>query len=258
MGGIADPEALAAEAAPRPGGPQALPAKAGSRPGTPVPGAQRSVRARPPSFFPPPQRPPRRRSRSAARRIAGTPNRSTHPTGDPRPPSPARSEASAPVPSSPVPPPQRPPRRRSRSAARRIAGTLSRSRQPTGDPRPPSQRPRKSPGRGQSPFLVSAPGGKNSNHFSLRCVRDEKSLSRSDAQNAVQSPSGSAGRALAIAPPPKGRRRGAPGKRRRTPPLPGLSSAKRLRRFTDDSHARYDPRTPGRPGRRRSRRCGRC
>ena len=207
MGGIADPEALAAEAAPRPGGPQALPAKAGSRPGTPVPGAQRSVRARPPSFVPPPQRPPRRRSRSAARRIAGTPNR---------------------------------------------------SRQPTGDPRPPSQRPRKSPGRGQSPFLVSAPGGKNSNHFSLRCVRDEKSLSRSDAQNAVQSPSGSAGRALAIAPPPKGRRRGAPGKRRRTPPLPGLSSAKRLRRFTDDSHARYDPRTPGRPGRRRSRRCGRC
>ena len=174
------------------------------------------------------------------------------------PPSPARSEASAPVPSSPVPPPQRPPRRRSRSAARRIAGTLSRSRQPTGDPRPPSQRPRKSPGRGQSPFLVSAPGGKNSNHFSLRCVRDEKSLSRSDAQNAVQSPSGSAGRALAIAPPPKGRRRGAPGKRRRPPPLPGLSSAKRLRRFTDDSHARYDPRTPGRPGRRRSRRCGRC
>ena len=207
MGGIADPEALAAEAAPRPGGPQALPAKAGSRPGTPVPGAQRSVRARPPSFVPPPQRPPRRRSRSAARRIAGTPNRSTHPTGDPR---------------------------------------------------PPSQRPRKSPGRGQSPFLVSAPGGKNSNHFSLRCVRDEKSLSRSDAQNAVQSPSGSAGRALAIAPPPKRRRGGAPGKRRRPPPLPGLSSAKRLRRFTDDSHARYDPRTPGRPGRRRSRRCGRC
>ena len=149
------------------------------------------------------------------------------------------------------------PRRRSRSAARRIAGTLSRSRQPTGDPRPPSQRPRKSPGRGQSPFLVSAPGGKNSNHFSLRCVRNEKSLSRSDAQNAVQSPSGSAGGALAIA-TPKGRRRGAPGKRRRTPPLPGLSSAKRPRRFTDDSHARYDPRTPGRPGRRRSRRCGRC
>ena len=143
MGGIADPEALAAEAAPRPGGPQALPAKAGSRPGTPVPGAQRSVRARPPSFVPPPQRPPRRRSRSAARRIAGTPNRSTHPTGDPRPPSPARSEASAPVPSSPVPPPQRPPRRRSRSAARRIAGTLSRSRQPTGDPRPPSNVPGK-------------------------------------------------------------------------------------------------------------------
>ena len=124
---------------------------------------------------------------------------------------------------------------------------------------PPSSvpRPRKSPGRGQSPFLVSAPGGKNPNHFSSRRVRDEKSLSRSDAQNAVQSPSGSAGGALAIA-TPKGRRRGAPGKRRRPPPLPGLSSAERLRRFTDDSHARYDPRTPGRPGRRRSRRCGRC
>ena len=37
----------------------------------------------------------------------------------------------------PVPPPQRPLPRRSRSAARRIAGTPSRSRQPTGDPRPP-------------------------------------------------------------------------------------------------------------------------
>ena len=77
-------------------------------------------------------------------------------------------------------------------------------------------------------------------------------------QSAVQIPTGSTGEAFAIAPPPKRRRGGAPGKRRRPPPLPGLSSAKRLRRFTDDSHARYDPRTPGRPGRRRSRRCGRC
>ena len=89
MGGIADPEALAAEAAPRPGGPQALPAKAGSRPGTPV-------------------------LRSLAR------------------------------------------------------GAASRAR------------PGKSPGRGRSPFLVSASGGKNRNHFSSRRVRDEKSLSRSD------------------------------------------------------------------------------
>ena len=41
-------------------------------------------------------------------------------------------------------------------------------------------RPGKSPGRGRSPFLVSASGGKNRNHFSSRRVRDEKSLSRSD------------------------------------------------------------------------------
>ena len=41
-------------------------------------------------------------------------------------------------------------------------------------------RPGKSPGRGRSPFLVSASGGKNRNHFSSRHVRDEKYLSRSD------------------------------------------------------------------------------
>ena len=191
-----------------------------SRPSSLVPGAQRSACARP--LVPGAQRSVR------ARPLVPRPAAAAAPS----PPKPLRGQAD------------------SRHSQQKQAA----------DRGPPSsvQRPRKSPGRGQSPFLVSAPGGKNSNHFSLRCVRDEKSLSRSDAQNAVQSPSGSAGRALAIAPPPKGRQRGAPGKRRRTPPLPGLSSAKRLRRFTDDSHARYDPRTPGRPGRRRSRRCGRC
>ena len=54
---------------------------------------------RPPSLVPPPQRPSRRQCRSAASRTAGTLNRSRHPTGAPvpRPPSPARSEAPAPV-----------------------------------------------------------------------------------------------------------------------------------------------------------------
>ena len=52
---------------------------------------------RPPSLVPPPQRPSRRQCRSAASRTAGTLNRSRHPTGDPRPPSPARSAAPAPV-----------------------------------------------------------------------------------------------------------------------------------------------------------------
>ena len=51
-----------------------------------------------PSSVPPPQRPFRRQCRSAASRTAGTLNRSRHPTGGPRPPSPARSEAPAPVP----------------------------------------------------------------------------------------------------------------------------------------------------------------
>ena len=100
-----------------------------------------------------------------------------------------RSEASARRPPSLVPPPQRPSRRQCRSAASRTAGTLNRSRHPTGAPSPvPSAqrsaraRPGKSPERGRSPFLVSAAngGGKNRNHFSSRRVRDEKSLSRSD------------------------------------------------------------------------------
>ena len=118
----------------------------------------------------------------------------------PVPSSPARSEASAPVPSSPVPPPQRPFRRQSRSAASRTAGTSKRSRQPTGDPRPPSPargtasraRPGKSPGRGRSPFLVSAAdgGGKKLNHFSSRRVRDGKSFSRSDVQKGSGPPRG--------------------------------------------------------------------
>ena len=69
---------------------------------------------------------------------------------------------------SPVLPPQRPLPHRSRSEARRIAGTSSRSRQPTGDLRPPSHRPGQGPGRGQSPFLLSAAsgGGNQPNHFS--------------------------------------------------------------------------------------------
>ena len=81
-------------------------------------------------------------------------------------------------PSSSVPPPQRPSRRQCRSAASRPAGTSNRGRQPTGDSRPPSQRPGKSPERGRSPFLVSgASAGKNQNHFSPRRVRGEKYFS---------------------------------------------------------------------------------
>ena len=57
------------------------------------------------------------------------------------------------------PPPQRPFRRQCRSAASRTAGTPDSSRQPTGDPRPPSHRPGQGPGRGRSPFLVSAAVG---------------------------------------------------------------------------------------------------
>ncbi len=105
-----------------------------------------------------------------------------------------RSEASARRPPSLVPPPQRPSRRQCRSAASRTAGTLNRSRHPQqkqaphrGPPSPvpgaqrsARARPGKSPGRGRSPFLVSASGGKNRNHFSSRHVRDEKYLSRSD------------------------------------------------------------------------------
>ena len=98
---------------------------------------------------------------------------------------PARSEA--PV---PVPPPQRPFRRQCRSAASRTAGTLNRSRHPTGDPRPSpparSEAPAPVPGKVQegaeSPFLVSASGGKKQDHFSRRHVRREKFLSRSDVQ----------------------------------------------------------------------------
>ena len=98
-----------------------------------------------------------------------------------------RRAAKRPRPSS-VPPPQRPFRRQCRSAASRTAGTLNRSRHPTGDPRPSpparSEAPAPVPGKVQegaeSPFLVSASGGKNQDHFSSRRVRDEKYLSRSD------------------------------------------------------------------------------
>ena len=62
----------------------------------------------------------------------------------------------------------RPPSRRQqcRSAASRTAGTLDRSRQPTGDSRP--RPPGKSPGRGH-PFLVSAAGGGGKNRIIFRC-----------------------------------------------------------------------------------------
>ena len=62
----------------------------------------------------------------------------------------------------------RPPSRRQqcRSAASRTAGTLARSRQPTGDSRP--RPPGKSPGRGH-PFLVSAAGGGGKNRIIVRC-----------------------------------------------------------------------------------------
>ena len=61
----------------------------------------------------------------------------------------------------------RPPSRRQqcRSAASRTAGTLDRSRQPTGDSRP--RPPGKSPGRGH-PFLVSAAGGGGKNRIIFR------------------------------------------------------------------------------------------
>ena len=53
-------------------------------------------------------------------------------------------------------------------------------------------RPGKSPGRGRSPFLVSAAdgGGKKLNHFSSRRVRDGKSFSRSDVQKGSGPPRG--------------------------------------------------------------------
>ena len=56
-------------------------------------------------------------------------------------------------------------RQQCRSAASRTAGTLDRSRQPTGDSRP--RPPGKSPGRGH-PFLVSAAGGGGKNRIIFR------------------------------------------------------------------------------------------
>ena len=58
---------------------------------SPVPGAQRSVCARPSSPVPPPQRPFRRQCRSAASRTAGTSGKRQQPTGAPRPPSQGKS-----------------------------------------------------------------------------------------------------------------------------------------------------------------------
>ena len=49
------------------------------------------------------------------------------------------------------------PRRQSRQAASRTAGTSDRSRQPTGDPRPSSQRPRKSQEGAEAPSWFPPP-----------------------------------------------------------------------------------------------------
>ena len=100
---------------------------------------------------------PRRQSRQAASRTAG-----------------ASIEAGS-WPGTSVLPPQRPLRRRSRFAARRVAGTSNRSRQLTGDSRPPSpgERSRKGnplPGFRRKPeririiFPGGVYGGKNSSH----------------------------------------------------------------------------------------------
>ena len=78
-------------------------------------------------------------------------------------------------PGTPVLPPQRPFHRQSRQAASRVAGTSNRSRQPTGDLRPPSpgERSRKGnplPGFRRKPeririiFPGDMCGGKNSSH----------------------------------------------------------------------------------------------
>ena len=78
-------------------------------------------------------------------------------------------------PGTPVLPPQRPFHRQSRQAASRVAGTSNRSRQPTGDSRPPSpgERSRKGnplPGFRRKPeririiFPGDMCGGKNSSH----------------------------------------------------------------------------------------------
>ena len=119
-----------------------------------------------PAPVPRPQALLRRRGRFAASRIAAAFDSSGQLTGDPRPSSSGVRRSVCPrlaaAPASPY-------RRRGRFAASRIAVAADSSRQPTGDSRLPSSgvrrsvcpRPRKSPGRGRSPFLVSAFGGKN-------------------------------------------------------------------------------------------------
>ena len=102
----------------------------------------------------------RRQSRQAASRIAGTPIEAGNRPG------------------TPVLPPQRPFHRQSRQAASRVAGTSNRSRQPTGDSRPPV--PRGKVQEGDSPSWFPAQAGKNLNHFSRRHVRREKFFSRSE------------------------------------------------------------------------------
>ena len=110
---------------------------------SPPPGAQRSARPRPAAAAALPPAMP----------LCGEPDSRHHqqkqaPHRGPRPPSPARSGASAPVP-----------------------GKVQEG--------------------AESPFLVSASGGKKQNHFSRRHVRREKFLSRSDVQ--CNAPSGDAG-----------------------------------------------------------------
>ena len=114
--------APAAKAAPQPGGSLPPPIEAGSRPG---PGAERSVRARPPSC--------RRRgpfAGKAASRRAGQQASQVEESSRPGP--------SVPRPPSLVLPPPRPFHRQSRPAASRIAGITNRREQPTGDLRLPS------------------------------------------------------------------------------------------------------------------------
>ena len=105
-------------------------------PNRPLPGPKISSA---PSFV------PSVRSEAPARRPRpSSPARSAAPAPVPRPSSPARSAASFVLrPSSP--PPQRPSRRQCRSAASRTAGTLNRSRHPTGAPVPRPQRAAKRP-----------------------------------------------------------------------------------------------------------------
>ena len=88
----------------------------------------------------------------------------------------------------PVLPPQRPLRRRSRFAARWIAGASNRSRQLTRDSRPPS--PGKGPGRG-TPFRVSGASRKESeSFFPATCAAGKILLTERSALPSSQRPLG--------------------------------------------------------------------